>query len=143
MRVVGKVLSLYISNMLSNKQACHHIHLDIKGILEDKHYNQNIQRSILISSIHSYNLVKSHDININIGTLGENILVDFNLNKLNIGNRIKINNCLLEITQNCTLCKHLTTIDTKLPKLLKNDRGIFAKVIHSGTIHTNDDIYIY
>ena len=59
------------------------------------------------------------------------------------GDRIKIGNTELEITQNCTLCKGLSTLNSKLPKLLKNDRGIFAKVIEgSSEIHLGDKVEI-
>jgi len=34
----------------------------------------------------------------------------------------------------------LTKIDNKLPKLLKKDRGVFAKVLQIGTISQNDKV---
>jgi MOSC domain-containing protein YiiM len=49
---------------------------------------------------------------------------------------------LLQISQNCTICDHLSSIDEKLPDLLKDDRGIFAKVIKGGVIKKGDEIYL-
>jgi hypothetical protein len=49
----------------------------------------------------------------------------------------------LQITQNCTLCKGLSAVNSKLPKLLKNDRGIFARLIEgSARINIGDTIEI-
>ena len=143
MKSVGKVISLFITDKISNKTKTYpNIILDMKGIQQDKHYDKNNQRSILISSTESYSLSQAHNIDISFGKLGENILVDFNPYLLPASTKIKINNCILEITQGCTLCKHLTSIDNRLPKLLKNDRGIFTKVVQGGEIYVGDDIYI-
>ncbi len=143
MQEVGKVLSLYISNKeMPHPVEKKKINVDIKGIINDKHYNKDIERAILISSTASYALVKSHLIDIPYGILGENLLVDFNPYALPTGSQLKIGNAVLEISQNCTLCNHLSKIDKKLPKLLKNDRGIFGKVVQEGTISEGDAIYL-
>jgi len=76
------------------------------------------------------------------GYLGENILIDYNPYSLAIGTRVKIGNTVLEISQNCTICNHLSVIDKRIPSLLKNDRGIFAKVVEDGEIKIDDSIYI-
>ena len=141
MQYAGSILSLYISKKETSQsveQSC--ITVDTDGIIQDKHYKKNTQRSILITSTASYELLASHDITVPYGTLGENLLIDFNPYSLPVGTRLQIANTLLEITQNCTLCKHLAIHDKRIPKLLKNDRGIFAKVIHSGKISVGDTI---
>ncbi|RRS30158.1 MAG: hypothetical protein P794_08265 [Epsilonproteobacteria bacterium (ex Lamellibrachia satsuma)] len=138
---VGKVLSLYISTKESDSPVeKSEIAADTKGIVGDKHYDTNIQRSVLITSIQSYELVKKQQIEIPYGILGENLLIDYNPYVLPIGARLHIGNIILEITQPCTLCEHLSCIDHKLPKLLKNDRGIFAKTIQPGEIKVGDEI---
>ena len=48
----------------------------------------------------------------------------------------------MQISQNCTLCRSLSKIDSKLPKILKNDRGIFAFVLEAGEIKENDEVII-
>jgi len=136
----GKVLELFISN--ASKNRLDEIVVDKDGVVGDKFYAKDVQRSILISTIESYNLARDNNIEISIGSLGENILLDYNPYFLPIGSKIKIGNSILEITQNCTLCKSLTKIDSKLPKLLKDDRGVFAKVVEAGVIKKGDKIYI-
>jgi len=141
MTKVGSIVSLFYSP--KNGHLCtSEFKLDVKGIIGDKHYNKSSDRTVLIASLDSYKLVKNNNIEISQGALGENILMDYNPYHLDTGSRLKINNVILEISQHCTLCKSFSTIDAKLPKLLKNDRGIFAKVIESGNIQYGDTIYL-
>jgi len=143
MQPVGKLLSLYISTPEhSSTVEQTYIDTEIAGIVGDKHYRKDTERSILITSIESYALLEAHDIHIPYGTLGENILIDYNPYHLPVGSQLKIGEAILEITQNCTLCKHLAIHDKRIPKLLKNDRGIFAKVVHRGRIKKDDPLYL-
>jgi len=143
MQHVGKVLSLYISDKETSRSIKENsIEVDCQGILQDKHYNQDVERSILITSIQSYEIVNRYGIDIPYGTLGENLLIDFNPYHLPLGTKLQIGETLLEITQNCTLCKHLAIHDKRIPKLLKNDRGIFAKAIKGSHLSAGDGIYL-
>jgi len=137
----GKILELFYSTNSGRVNATE-LALDDKGVIEDKYYNKDIQRSVLITSQDSYKLAASNGIDAPYSALGENILMDYNPYHLRPGARLTIGDLELEISQNCTLCKSLAKIDTKLPKLLKDDRGIFAKVIRSGTIRKGDNIYL-
>jgi len=141
----GKVLELFITHNDANKtrESVSSIFVDEFGIKNDKFYNKNIMRSILITSEESYKLSLKNDIHLANGSLGENILIDINPYHLNAGDKIIIGKCTLEITQNCTLCKGLSSVNSKLPKLLKNDRGIFAKVVNgSSEIDVGDNVEI-
>ncbi len=140
---VGKVLALFISpkgSVAPMEQA--EIHLDKKGMIGDKHYDTDTQRSVLITSMESYTLAKDYQIEMPHSALGENLLIDYNPYTLPLGAKLQMGNVILEITQNCTLCNHLSKIDKRLPKLLKHDRGIFAKVTQDGSIKVDDAIYL-
>jgi len=140
---VGSVLRLFTSKSGTSERFLEQkLFLDINGVVDDKFYKKNIERSILIASTASYDLVSTYGIEMPFGYLGENILMDFNPYALEVGTKIKISNTILEISQHCTICNHLTTIDVKIPTLLKKDRGVFAKVIKDGEIYTGDDIYL-
>jgi len=140
---VGEVLNLYVS-IKGQKQRHdeHQISVDSKGVVSDKFYAKDSERAILIASRESYNLARNNNIEIEIGSLGENILIDYNPYHLRPGDRLEIGEVVLEITQNCTLCNSLTKVNTKLPKLLKDDRGIFAKAITIGNIKKGDIIHL-
>lgn len=143
--MIGKVVELFITldDKDKTRKNVSKIRLDAQGILKDKFYNKNDQRAILISSLQSYELAKKNSIEIPNGSLGENILIDINPYALSKGQKIRIASCTLQITQNCTICKGLSSVDSKLPKLLKDDRGIFARVIEGNyEISTGDKVEI-
>ena len=141
MTKVGTLSSLFFSPP-TGRQASKELHLDGNGIINDKHYDKDRDRSVLLTSLDSYHLVKSHGIETEYGELGENLLMDYNPYRLPVGSRLKIAAVVLEISQPCTLCKSLSNIDSRVPKLLKKDRGVFAKVIEAGTIAEGDKIYL-
>jgi MOSC domain-containing protein YiiM len=143
LKKIGQIIQLFISETTSKTRVeKEEISLDGKGIQEDKYYNKNIERSILITSLESYTLAEKHNITMPYASLGENLLIDYNPYHLNAGTKLHIGSVELEISQNCTLCDHLSSIDKQLPSLLKHDRGIFAKVNKEGHIKKGDDIYI-
>jgi MOSC domain-containing protein YiiM len=129
--IKGKVLKLFISLKGEKKrQFKETIFIDELGVEEDKFYAKDINRLILITSTDAYKIAKDNQIELEHGDLGENILIDGNINHLNVGDRFSIGEATLEITQNCTLCNGLSLLDPKLPKVLKDDRGIFAKAVN-------------
>lgn len=140
---LGKVLALYITEQGDPTRVPKvSITLDLNGVQGDKFYAKELQRSVLVASKDSYDIVKQNDIAIEEGSLGENILIDWNPYHLLPGEQFTIGEVTLEVTQNCTLCKGLSKVNSKLPKLLKDDRGIFVKVIHSGAINIGDTIQV-
>ena len=140
---LGNITNLFISKKdFKNRKEQDTLTVDINGVINDKYYAKNIQRSILISSIDGYEIVKKQNIDIKYGELGENIIINFDISTLHPSQHIKIGEVELEITQNCTICQSLAKIDPKVPILLKDDRGIFAKVIKNGTIKKDDEVII-
>jgi len=133
----NKLLSIFL-----NRNSVNSIKLDENGVIGDRHYGKDPLRSILITSIHSYEIAKSANIELEYGDLGENILVNFNPYDLKQGRKIAFDEVVLEISNMSSLCKSLTKLDSKLPKLLKNDRGIFAKVIKGGVLEVGENITI-
>ena len=142
----GSVAALFLTE-ITTKRYLSQAQLDVTtdGIIGDKHFGQLPERSILLASTSSYRLIKdSLGVTMPHGYLGENILIDTldDLYRLPIGTPILIGNSVLEITQNCSLCNHLATLDRRIPKLLKDDRGIFAKTIRPGRIALGDQVRI-
>ena len=143
MKNVGKVTNLFISVQGSSTRVEKELfNLDPKGIIGDKYYDTNVNRSVLITSEASYTLANDHNIELPFGSLGENILINYNPYHLTAGDRLRVGDVVLEISQNCTMCDHLSKIDEYLPTLLKEDRGIFAKVIEGGVIKKEDEIVL-
>jgi len=137
---VGVVKSLYFSVKNSNRENPAELEVDEDGVCLDKFYAKNINRSILIASEHSYDLAKENGIDIELGSLGENLFIDINPYFLAVGSKVYVGDVILEITQHCTICNSLSKVDEKLPELLKADRGVFSKCIKSGTIKKGDSV---
>lgn len=141
MNILGNVVELFISKeKYDGRISQSELVVDKDGVFIDKFYGKDKIRSVLIASCKSYDIIKKEGIELQYGELGENILVDFDLSLLKVGSQIEIGGVLLEITQKCTICNHLSKIDPKVPKLLKDDRGIFAKVITGGLIKLDQQI---
>lgn len=140
---IGQVIELFISRKDKSKRFSRTIiEVDTKGIIDDKFYAKDLERSVLLTSTESYDLALKHSIEMPYGALGENILIDYNPYHLLLGSQLQIGEVVLEVTQNCTICNHLSSIDKTLPKLLKDDRGIFVKVVEEGFIEKGDNLYL-
>ena len=140
-KVLGVVIDLFVSKGgVEKREAQKALALELDGVCEDKFKGKDIDRSVLLVSRKSYEFAKQNDIDLSDGELGENILVDFDPYSFESGSRIHIGEVILEISQKSSLCSSLSKINTKLPKLLKDKRGIFAKVVHAGSIKKGDAI---
>jgi len=138
---LGLVVNLFISQKgIEKRDSKEGLTLELDGACDDKFRGEDIQRSVLLVSTKSYEVAKQNGINIPDGDLGENILVDFDPYSLESGTQLEIGNVVIEITKLSSLCSSLTKINNRLPKLLKDRRGIFAKVISSGSIKEGDKI---
>ncbi len=121
------------------------------GIENDKFVLKDLDSTVMIVGTYSYKMALEFGIDLEYGSLGENVLLSFNPHELKVGDFIKIDEVILEITQKCTICNHLSVFDKKLPKVVKDCRGLYCKIIKSGKIHngmnvsilTNEDILEY
>ena len=138
----GTVLQLYISTGDPNnpREKKETLYVDPNGVKGDKFYAKNPNRSVLITSTKSYEIASDAGIALKKGVLGENIFIDIDPTELFPGDIIKIAQIPFEVRQNCTLCKGLSQIDSKLPKLLKEDRGIFIQAQSAGEIKVGDTV---
>lgn len=112
------------------------------GIENDKFAGKDDNKSVMIIGKNAYDIASKNGIKINYGDLGENILVDFNPHVLEENAIFTIGNTKLQITQSCTICKHLAVYDKQLPKLLEFDRGLYCKIVSSGYVKKDFEVYI-
>lgn len=139
-KVLGSVVELFVSKEDKIREQKEALTLELDGVCEDRFKGKDITRSILVVSLKSYEMAKQKGIDISKGDLGENILVDFDPYALEGGTKLRIGSAVIEISQRSSLCSSLSKINNKLPKLLKDKRGIFAKVICDGQVSVGDDI---
>lgn len=107
------------------------------GIENDKFAGKKLDQTVMIVGLKSYEIAKQNNIDLEIGCLGENILLDFDPHDFEVGKQLFIEDTILEITQICTVCSHLSLFDNNLPALLKGHRGLYCRIIKSGIIKEN------
>ncbi|QKF72948.1 MOSC domain-containing protein [Aliarcobacter faecis] len=113
------------------------------GIEFDKFAGKKLDQTVMIVGLKSYEIAKYSGIELVFGSLGENILLDFDPHNFEVGTIFKIGNALIQTTQICTVCNHLNVFAEELPNLLKGHRGVYCKILKSGMIEKNMKVEIY
>jgi len=119
--------------------------LDLKegyGIAGDKFAGKDLDQTVMIVGEKAYDLAKDSGIDLQPGSLGENILLSLDPHALPIGSRLQIGTAEIELTEACTLCSHLGIFDRKLPRLVRHDRGVYCRIVRSGIIRTGDAVRV-
>lgn len=107
------------------------------GIEDDKFAGDDEEKAVMIVGTYAYELANENGIELEFGSLGENILFDFNPHDYNLGTIFKVGETLLQVTQNCTVCNHLSVFDDDLPILVQDCRGMYCKILEGGHIFKN------
>lgn len=77
--------------------------------------------------------------NVDFGAFGENLVVDgIELNKLPIGQKIKIGEALLEVTQIGKKCHDKCAIYYQVGECIMPKNGIFTRVLKGGKVKVGD-----
>lgn len=76
------------------------------------------------------------------GELAENITVDVDLSKVEVGDKIRVGECLFEITQIGKKCHHGCAIFQRVGKCEMRRKGVFTKVLKGGVIRVGDPVEI-
>ena len=141
MKNIGKVLEIFSATKESSglpRPKVKELNLiENFGIENDKFAGKKLEQTVMIVGLKSYEMASEQNINLEFGSLGENILLDFDPHDFEVGTNLKIGDSVIEITQICTVCNHLAVFGESLPMLLKNHRGLYCKIIESGEIKKN------
>ncbi len=104
------------------------------GIENDAHAG-NWHRQISLLGFEKIDDFRSRGANVDFGAFGENLVIEgIELEKLPIGQQIKIGETLLEVTQIGKECHTRCAIFYQVGDCIMPRNGIFAKVIEEGTI---------
>jgi len=138
MKTIGKVLKTFSATKESSglpRPSVESLNLiEGFGIENDKFAGKKLEQTVMIVGMKSYEIALENGIKLELGSLGENILLDFDPHDFNIDEEIFIGDSIIKITQICTVCNHLSVFDKELPNLLKSHRGLYCKIIKSGLI---------
>jgi MOSC domain-containing protein YiiM len=137
-KILGKVLKTFSatkeSSGLPRPQVASLNLIEGFGIENDKFAGKKLEQTVMIVGLESYEIALQNGIKLEYGSLGENILLDFDPHDLSVNQEIIIGTSIIQITQVCTVCNHLSTFGEELPNLLKNHRGLYCKILKNGII---------
>lgn len=147
MRILGEVVEIFSATKDSSGLPRPKVEalnlIENYGIEFDKFAGKKLEQSVLIVGLKSYEIAKQNGFDLVFGSLGENILLNFDPHDFEVGKVLKIGQSIIEITQICTVCNHLSVFGATLPNLLKAHRGVYCKILKSGLIQKNIKVEEY
>jgi MOSC domain-containing protein YiiM len=104
-------------------------------------YHGGPNRVVCIFSIELYDWLREKGIDLVNGSVGENFTTEgIDLNQLEKGDRLRVGECLIEITDVRVPCSQLKKWDADLPELVVGRSGWVAKVIEEAEVNAGDAI---
>ena len=116
--------------------------IESHGIEDDRYAGGDLDRSVMIVGKIAYDTARKNGIELEYGSLGENIITDFNPHSLTDNTILKIGASKMQIMQRCSVCTHLNEYDERLSGLLSQCRGVYCKILKSGSVQTGDWVNI-
>ena len=103
-----------------------------------------VNRQVSLLSYETIEEFKSRGADVIDGAFGENLVVKgIDLKNINIGDKLKCNNVILEITQKGKECHSHCEIYKKMGECIMPTNGVFAVVNNGGIIEEGDEINVY
>src|SRR4051812_46891684 len=91
---------------------------------KNKKYHGGPDRAVCLYSEELYAWLQSQDVNVKPGDVGENFTTrDFNLMSLSVGDRLKVGECLIEITNVRIPCRNLNKWHPDLMPIIQGRSG--------------------
>ena len=143
----GSLVQLNVSGGGMPKLPVKSARISIDGVEGDwqknRKYHGGPNRAICLFSVELYDWLREKGIDLKSGSVGENFTTEgLDLNQLQKGDRLRVGECLIEITDVRTPCSSLKKWDADLPELVVGRSGWVAKVIEEGTVHPGDAIEV-
>jgi MOSC domain-containing protein YiiM len=106
-------------------------------------YHGGPNRAVCIYSEELYADLRSEGIDVTNGAFGENFTTSgIDLNALDKGDRLRVGDCLIEITDVRVPCSTLKKWSDKLPKTIIGRSGWVAKVVEEAVVKSGDAIEV-
>lgn len=110
------------------------------GILGDAHAGK-WHRQVSLLGLEQIEAFRSRGADVDFGAFGENLIVEgYHFRELPVGTRFQIGDVLLEMTQIGKECHSHCMIYQVMGDCIMPREGVFARVLHGGTIHVGDEI---
>ena len=111
------------------------------GIEGDKFAGGAEHKTVMIVGQRPYTMAREElGVTMEPGSLGENLLLDFDPHEFAAGTIFRIGNARIQIVESCTLCKHLAVFHERLPRLIRDHRGLYCRILTDGEIESGDSV---
>ena len=143
----GQLAQLNISGGGMPKLPIAEAMVTVDGVKDDwqknRKYHGGPNRAICIYSEELYAGLRDDGVKVENGDIGENFTTrGINLQHLKKGDRLKVGQCVIEITDIRIPCYQLKKWDVDLPELIVGRSGWVAKVVKEGMVRAGDDIVV-
>ena len=143
----GTLVQLNISGGGMPKRAVESARVTVDGVEGDwqknRKYHGGPNRAVCIYSVELYGWLGEQGIPLEAGSIGENFTTKgIDLQKLNKGDRLRVGECVVEITDVRIPCSQLKKWDADLPELIVGRSGWVAKVVQEGIVRAGDALEV-
>jgi MOSC domain-containing protein YiiM len=143
----GRITQLNVSGGGMPKKPIPSAKVSVEGVAGDwqknRRYHGGPNRAVCIYSEELYEWLREKGVRVSNGDIGENFTTrGIDLRKLAKGNRLRVGECVIEITDVRVPCHQLKKWDVDLPELIVGQSGWVAKVVIEGFVTTGDDIEV-
>ena len=141
---MGKIMAVCISEKRgTQKKNVGRVRLVENFGLEGDAHGGNWHRQVSLLSYEKVRAFEKRGVNVADGAFGENLLVSgIDFKELPVGTRLSCGEVLLEMTQIGKECHSHCEIFQAVGDCIMPREGVFARVLHGGTIQTGDEIDI-
>jgi MOSC domain-containing protein YiiM len=117
----------------------------VEGVEGDRQKNRKYHggpdRAICLYSEELYEFLRDKGVDLPNGSVGENFTTrGLDLQALTVGDRIRIGECVIELTKVRVPCHQLRKWDQDLPELIVGHSGWVAKVVKDGIVRPGDTV---
>jgi MOSC domain-containing protein YiiM len=118
-------------------------HVTVEGVAGDwqtnRKYHGGADRAVCLFSTELYDRLRGLGIDLAPGAVGENFTTTgIDLQRLAKGDRLRVGECLIEITNVRVPCRNLKQWDADLPELIVGFSGWVARVVEEGLVRAGD-----
>lgn len=104
------------------------------GVIGDRKAGKSPNRQVLLVGVQTYDYLRENGLELPLGALGENIVLDFDPMVLPAQTQLEVGDALLELSLRCSPCAHLYDVWPQLRGIIAGRRGMLAKVLRDGKV---------
>ncbi len=106
-------------------------------------YHGGPDRAVCLFSHELYEWLREKGIDLAYGSVGENFTTrGIDLNSLDKGRRLRVGECMIEITAVRVPCSNLKKFDPDLPELIVGRSGWVARVVEEAVVKPGDEVVV-